>query len=231
MNIEDLPIRFASVATEVGTGHEIWLKNGPLIDAMCASYALPGIFEPVRWGGRWLMDGALVNPVPVNVGAGDRRRQSHRDQYLLRRADARHRDPGPAAFHRRGRRARSAEVAPESRRNGIMSGLSRGAGLFRRQFASTGDRGPPGIASVMADAFNITQDRIMRSRLAGDPPDVLITARMHKIGLFEFHRADELIALGREAARKAIDEIRDHIDLHPPPAKSLPAAQAAPEAR
>src|SRR5580698_10024756 len=67
INIEDLPIRFASVATEVGTGHEIWLKNGPLIDAICASYALPGIFEPVRWGGRWLMDGALVNPVPVNV--------------------------------------------------------------------------------------------------------------------------------------------------------------------
>ena len=67
INIEDLPIRFASVATEVGTGHEIWLKNGPLIDAICASYALPGIFAPVRWGGRWLMDGALVNPVPINV--------------------------------------------------------------------------------------------------------------------------------------------------------------------
>ena len=67
LDIESLPIRFASVATEVGTGHEIWLKNGPLIDAICASYALPGIFEPVRWGGRWLMDGALVNPVPVNV--------------------------------------------------------------------------------------------------------------------------------------------------------------------
>ena len=67
MNIEDLPIRFASVATEVGTGHEIWLKNGPLVDAMRASYALPGIFAPVRWGGRWLMDGALVNPVPINV--------------------------------------------------------------------------------------------------------------------------------------------------------------------
>ena len=103
-----------------------------------------------------------------------------------------------------------------------MSGLGRGAaGLFRRQLAG-GATGAPGIASVMADAFNITQDRIMRSRLAGDPPDVLITARMAKIGLFEFHRADELIALGREAARKAIDELREHIDLEPP-VKALPA--------
>jgi NTE family protein len=77
----------------------------------------------------------------------------------------------------------------------------------------------------MADAFNITQDRIMRSRLAGDPPDVLITARVSKIGLFEFHRADELIALGREAARKAIDEIREHVDLTPA-VNALPAAPA-----
>ena len=80
----------------------------------------------------------------------------------------------------------------------------------------------------MADAFNITQDRIMRSRLAGDPPDVLITARMSKIGLFEFHRADELIALGREAARKAIDEIREHIDLEPP---AQPALRCPPPLR
>ncbi len=100
INVEDLPIRFASVATEVGTGHEIWLKNGPLIDAMCASYALPGIFEPVRWGGRWLMDGALVNPVPV--------RKSDRHQHFVRRADARHGDPRPHAFHR-GSRGRNSE--------------------------------------------------------------------------------------------------------------------------
>ena len=61
----------------------------------------------------------------------------------------------------------------------------------------------------MLDAFNITQDRIARSRLAGDPPDVLINARLSKIGLFEFHRADELIAIGREAARRALNEIAE----------------------
>jgi len=229
LNVEDLPIRFASVATEIGTGHEIWLKNGPLIDAMCASYALPGIFEPVRWGGRWLMDGALVNPVPVNVaralGAEKVIAINISSDVLTRGTaiqDVTHVVEEAAEEIRQAGRGSGAS-------KGIMDGLSRGAGLLRRQFVASGDRGPPGIASVMADAFNITQDRIMRSRLAGDPPDVLITARTNKIGLFEFHRADELIALGREAARKAIEEIRDHIDLEPP-AGLLPPAPAGIEA-
>ncbi|WP_158812599.1 patatin-like phospholipase family protein [Methylocapsa sp. S129] len=220
INIEDLPIRFASVATEVGTGHEIWLKNGPLIDAICASYALPGIFAPVRWGGRWLMDGALVNPVPINVAralGADKVIAINISSDVLTRGTA---IQDPLYF------AEKAETGVEAgKKSGIMGSLSRGARLFHRPFAG-GEDGVPGIASVMADAFNITQDRIMRSRLAGDPPDVLITARMTKIGLFEFHRADELIALGREAARKAIDEIREHIDLDPPASASLPAPSA-----
>src|SRR5712672_4150819 len=65
--IEDLPIKFATVATEVRTGHEIWLTHGRMVDAMRASYALPGIFSPVLVGDRWLVDGALVNPVPVSA--------------------------------------------------------------------------------------------------------------------------------------------------------------------
>ena len=86
-------------------------------------------------------------------------------------------------------------------------GAQRGARL-RRQFAP-GANGAPGIATALLEAFNITQDRIARSRLAGDPPDVLINARLAKIGFFEFHRADELIALGREAARRALDDIAE----------------------
>ena len=65
--IEDLPVRFAAIATEIGTGHEIWLTQGSLNDAMRASYAMPGIFSPVKVAGRWLMDGALVNPIPVSA--------------------------------------------------------------------------------------------------------------------------------------------------------------------
>jgi NTE family protein len=79
---------------------------------------------------------------------------------------------------------------------------------LRRQFGRAAN-GAPGIAAAMLDAFNITQDRIARSRLAGDPPDVLIAARLSKIGFFDFHRADELIALGREAARRALNDIAE----------------------
>src|SRR5579863_10566017 len=67
LRIEDLPVRFAGVATEIGGGHEIWLRRGLLVDAIRASYALPGVFEPVKINGRWLFDGAIVNPVPVSV--------------------------------------------------------------------------------------------------------------------------------------------------------------------
>jgi NTE family protein len=222
INIEDLPIRFASVATEVGTGHEIWLKRGPLVAAMRASYALPGIFEPVRWGGRWLMDGALVNPVPVNIAralGADKVIAVNISADVLTRGTA-IQDLPPLAEETASQHG--ADMEASGRQGlGMLSGLRRGAWLFRR--FSAGNGGSPGIGSVMADAFNITQDRIMRSRLAGDPPDVLISARTNKIGLFEFHRADELIALGREAARKAIDEIREHIDLTPAPRPALAA--------
>ena len=67
----------------------------------------------------------------------------------------------------------------------------------------------------MVNAFDILQDRIMRSRLAGDPPDALVQVKVGKVGMFEFHRADELIALGREAVRKAAAEIREHAELAP----------------
>ena len=67
VTIDKLPVRYAAIATEIGTGHEIWITRGRLTDALRASYALPGIFPPVRLGERWLVDGALVNPVPVSV--------------------------------------------------------------------------------------------------------------------------------------------------------------------
>jgi len=209
INIEDLPIRFAGVATEIGTGHEIWLKRGRLVEAMRASYALPGVFEPVRLGGRWLIDGAIVNPVPISVA-----RALGADKVIALNITSDGFGRGTAIQDpHHGTQSQTPEPAPSAPRSGgVIDGLRRGAGLFRRQMVSEGP-GAPGIASVMVDAFNITQDRIMRSRLAGDPPDVLVTLRVGKIGLFEFHRADELIAIGREAVRKASDELREHVEL------------------
>jgi len=80
-----------------------------------------------------------------------------------------------------------------------------------RRGPATNSEGAPGVASVMVDTFNITQDRIMRSRLAGDPPDHMITMKPKNIGLFEFHRAAELIEFGRAAVRKAKPELMEHL--------------------
>jgi NTE family protein len=200
MLIEDLRLRFAGVATELGTGHEVWLRRGSLVEAMCASYALPGVFEPVRIGRRWLIDGAVVNPVPVSVA---RALGAERVIALSIAVDG----TGRGATRHDGIESDTAEdEAPLVAR--------RGAGLLRRG-RSTAGGGAPGLASVIVNAFNITQDRLMRSRLAGDPPDVLINLKVGRIGVFEFDRAEELIALGRDAVRRARDEIAECFDLAP----------------
>jgi NTE family protein len=207
--IETLPKVCAVVATEIGTGHEVWLRKGNLVEAIRASYALPGIFEPVKVGGRWLFDGALVNPVPVTVcralGAdmviavnlvGDNafRGTVISDQLSL--------DQMPTDLDQEGAASRHSASA-------FLKGMG---GNLRRHFGRRDD-GAPGIAHAMMDAFNITQDRISRSRLAGDPPDVLINARNSHIGLFDFHHAEELIAIGREAVRRSLAEISDYAQL------------------
>ena len=199
MTIEELPIRFASIATEVSTGHEIWLTRGPLVDAMRASYALPGIFPPVHVGGRWLVDGALVNPVPV---AAARALGARLVIAVNLNADLFNRGGTIADFG-----VDVAEALPpeEEQKNG-WRGAER---LLRRKFF--GQRGRPGIPGVMIDAFNVMQDRITRSRLAGDPPDVSISPRLGQLGWSDFHRAPEAIAAGADATERAIETIQEAV--------------------
>ena len=203
--VENLANRFVAVATELGTGHEIWLSRGSLIDAMRASYAIPGIFRPVRFDGRWLFDGALVNPVPVSVcrALGAR--------YVIAvnlNADLSGRGTVIADRDATGDFAREVGLAPPPEAP-VTNG--RGARkLLQRQLFGDGESGP-GISTVMIEAFNIVQDRIARSRLAGDPPDAMINPRLAGVGLFDFHRADELIQLGIAAAQRELPELRREI--------------------
>lgn len=201
-SIDRLPRRFAAVATEIGTGHEIWLTRGNAVEAIRASYALPGLFEPVRVGGRWLFDGALCNPIPVTVC-----RALGADVViavdLIAETDRRSTVIHEGAILDETLDTLEEEAAPAT---GLFGALRERA---RRRRLTSPANCAPGIASAMVEAFNITQDRIARSRLAGDPPDFLIGARVGKIGLFDFHRADELIALGREAVRRALPDLRE----------------------
>jgi NTE family protein len=207
LSIEDLEDRFTAVATEIGTGHEIWISRGRLVDAVRASYALPGIFKPVKINGRWLFDGALVNPIPVSVC------RAHGARYVIavnlnfdicgRGTIDPHFEPEPEGVA-------VADPEPETMpilgKNGIA--VRR---LLQRQVFGKGEAAP-GISTVMVEAFNIVQDRIARSRLAGDPPDAMINLRLSDIGLFDFHRAQELIALGEQGAKRSIAEMRRELD-------------------
>jgi NTE family protein len=210
VSIEELSKRFVAVATEIGTGHEIWLSRGKLVDAMRASYALPGIFRPVAINGRWLFDGALVNPIPVSVcrALGAR--------YVIAvnlAADTSGR--GTVVPHMELAPDQTFEPQPElvpDAPSGVIARNGRAVKkLLQRQFFGRSDNGP-GISRVMMEAFNIVQDRISRSRLAGDPPDIIIQPRLPAFGLFDFHRAEAMIECGINAAKREIDDIKTEID-------------------
>ncbi len=198
--IEHLDRRFTAVATEIGTGHEVWLSRGRLVEAMRASYALPGIFRPVKIDGRWLFDGALVNPIPISVcralGARYVIAVNLNIDISSRGTVSPSIEPAPDMGY-----DADDEPKPVTGKNGVA--VRR---LLQRQIFGKGDD-VPGISTVMVDAFNIVQDRIARSRLAGDPPDAMISPRLHGIGLFDFHRAEELIERGEGAAHREIDDI------------------------
>jgi NTE family protein len=198
--IEELPIKFAAIATEVKTGHEIWLTRGLLVEALRASYALPGIFPPVLVGGRWLVDGALVNPVPVSAARALGARlviaiNVNADQFDRGGTIA---DLGVGI-----------DDLPADEASGRKNGWRGAEHLLRRRIIGTPGR--PGLPSVMIDAFNVMQDRITRSRLAGDPPDVTINPRLGPFGWFDFHRAPEAVAAGAEATERAMETIQEAV--------------------
>ena len=201
--IENLPNRFAAVTTEFGTGHEVWLQRGHLATAIRASYAIPGIFEPVKVAGRWLFDGALVNPIPVSTA-----RAMGADMVIAINLNSEQIGRSTVI---------SVHVADPGTPDPVSAGASllqpvRGVAQAMSQYFSGKSAmpdGAPSIAAVIVDTINITQDRIARSRLAGDPPDIMIAPKLGRIGLFEFHRADEAIAIGAEAAEKMLPDIRE----------------------
>ncbi len=202
--IEMLPRKFVAVATELGTGHEIWLNKGRLVEALCASYALPGVFRPVKINGRWLIDGALVNPIPVSVcralGARIVIAVSLNWDVFGR----------GGLIPQEGAIDEEATAMPYADEEALKPPGKNGRAamrLLQRQLLGQSNEAP-GISSVMMDAINITQDRISRSRLAGDPPDITISPRLSGIGLFDFHRACDAIPLGAAAIEREIDDIK-----------------------
>ncbi|MFN7101381.1 MAG: patatin family protein [Pseudorhizobium sp.] len=178
LSIEDLDRPFVAVATELHSGHEVWISAGSLITALRASYALPGIFEPVTCNNRTLVDGALVNPVPSSVCRAY-------EQPLVVAVNLNYEIFGRSAVVKHSASFQPTEEPRKSQ-----------------------ERHHLGLPGVMVQAFNIIQERISRARLAGDPPDLTLHPRMSDIGLSEFHRAGEAIDRGYSETMNQISALQ-----------------------
>ncbi len=217
-NIEALDVPFAAVATDLYSGREIWLQEGSLWSAVRASMALPGILTPIPRGDRWLVDGGLVNPVPISVcralGA-DLIIGVNLNADLLRSAPRLADNPDTPEVPRE-----ETQQAPDAEKDeDQFSAIERFAASIKgaaRELWSSGSgskKHVPGTLNVMMNTINIMQDRITRSRLAGEPADVMLSPRLGDFGLMEFDRASEAVEEGRRAVDRMLPTLQYMLEL------------------
>jgi len=200
VRIEQLPIPFAAVCTDLASGNEVWLRQGDLVDGIRASFSIPGVFPPVWLDERWLIDGAVTNPVPVSVcralGArlviavnlnADVQGKAQRGEATI---------PTGAGLDPLALLDVPTARLPVGPRLTALTGR-----LFRRE------AGRPSLFGVMVSSFSIIMERLTRARLAGDPPDIVIEPKLGHIGLVEFDRAAASIEVGETAVERAWPEI------------------------
>jgi len=183
----ELALPFAAVATELATGKEIWLREGKVSDAVRASCTVPGLFRPVWREGRYVVDGSVVNPIPVS---------------LCRAMGAEVVVAVDLGSHMR-RRFRL-----------DLTDLPKTTPQRRRLFEVLGPPKqpdmppPPSIVDTLLGAIDVMQERIAQARLVSEPPDVLLTPSLGQLGPFEYHRAATAIAEGREVVAQNLPAIR-----------------------
>ena len=184
--IEGLTRAFGCIATDLATGDEIWLQDGDIVEALRASYAIPGFFPPVERRGRWLIDGALVNPVPVSLARA-------LGAELVVAVDVNAGLLETMSF--------------ESDQLGLAEGRTTGERFIRGYFGRR--KGGPSTFGVLARSLQITQTRLSRIRLAEDPPAFVLRPEVGRIGPLEFYRAEECIAAGDEAVKRALPALSE----------------------
>ncbi|MCZ2105046.1 MAG: patatin-like phospholipase family protein [Comamonadaceae bacterium] len=210
-DIEDSPLPFAAVATDLHSGAEVWLREGSIADAVRASIALPGLFTPVqRDDGRLLVDGGIVNPVPTSLAramgadiviAVDLNADIlHRHMQPLATAEP---DGEPEPVLKPEPEPAPEPADPQDWRQRLLAWLPARDAAVRAPQPK-----PPSVLDVVMTSVAIMQMRITRSRMAGDPPEVVVKPSLVHLGLLDFHRADEAIAEGRRAAQAALVQLR-----------------------
>lgn len=193
--IEALPMPFGAIATALHNGNEVWLRSGSVIDAVRASIALPGLFTPMDHEGDLLVDGGLVNPVPVSLG-----RAMGAD--ILIAVDLNARILGRHLEH-----ASPPSSATEHAMGGEwLRSLQQGLAAWLPEPQPAAPR-QPSMLDVIGASINIMQVRITRSRMAGEPADVVITPDLARMGLLDFHLAADAIQEGERAAQAALAQM------------------------
>ncbi|MCO8144941.1 patatin-like phospholipase family protein [Rhodovulum tesquicola] len=192
--IEDLDRPFAAIATDMETGREIWLTKGDLGAAVRASAALPGVISPCHHEGRWLLDGGLTNPVPVSAA-----RALGADIII--------------AVNPNGKRfGQLWQAAPPE--GGPLSAIAEALpDTMRKQLSwlmldEPGPR-PPNYLDVVSTAIDVMTEQIRRSRLAGEPPHVLLSAHLAHVSVLDLHRAPEAIEEGRRLVERHAEQLED----------------------
>lgn len=197
--IEDLPLPFTAVATDISSGREVWLREGRLDEAVRASIAMPGVIAPKQIGGRWLIDGGVTNPVPVTAA-----RALGAEAVLAVNPSAH----GAGTFW-----------VPPLPRPPRLSGLWPAGfpGWSPPPAAPPEERPvPPAYVHLVAATIDIMTDQLRRSRLAGDAPDLLMNARLGDLSMLDFHRAEPAIAEGRRLVRAHAATLADWLTDPPP---------------
>lgn len=183
--IETLDKKLVTVATDMTSGREVWITKGRVLDAARASCALPGLISPVKMQGRWMLDGGLVNPVPVSAA-----RAMGADVVIAVNLNAQL----VGAHLSRDTRSQAEGEESTAEERSIWQKMM---GYF-----ASGDGQDPGFFDVVASSINIMQDRITRSRMAGDPPEVTLVPMLEDFALMDFHRAKEAITEGRALVKR-----------------------------
>jgi len=208
--IEDLVVPFAAVATDLKTGKEVWIREGSLIEAIRASISLPGIFTPCQRNGQWLVDGGLVNPVPVSLSramGADIVVAVNLNSDIMGKPRLRRMADPP----QNGRNGENQRV--QSRWQAFLNQVAQQRNLtsFKNLFQEQSGRGPS-IFDVMATSVKIMQDRITQQRLTVEPPEILVKPKLAHIGLMDFNQAEESIEEGKRAMDLMIPVLKDLLD-------------------
>ncbi len=207
-SFDELDIPYAAVATDMASGAEVWLREGSVLSAARASSSLPGLFTPIEEEGRWLLDGGLVNPVPVSlcramgadiVIAVDLNASRYHWQWKREALHMNIKDK-PAEEHEPMKLSwwdsllkKNEDIVPE----------------FLKRSLSEQREESPSILDVLSRSINIMQLRISRSRMAGDPPEVMIAPRLEDINLMDFHQAQKAIDLGYKATLNRLNQLEE----------------------